>query len=135
MSDASSWWARKLGQAPEVPVGQHSYAPTGYAPGYVPAPAQVVPQPAWAGPEVNEAPFIEDPTVPGGKRLNWRSPGFLKGGQGNREETQRCPQCNSTNYFSLRQNSKVTQNGHVPPAPQCFNCSYNGGLFTIFGGN
>lgn len=75
--------------------------------------------------------MVEDPNGPGGQRLNWRA---WTGGKANREETGTCPNCGSTQFFSRRQNSMVTRNGMAAPAPQCFNCSYNG-MFTIFGGD
>jgi hypothetical protein len=126
-----SWWAKKLGRggttvAPNIP-------PVGYPPaGQLPGAAQSVPQPGWAAPAPTmQTVWVEDPYAPSGKRFNWRG---WQGGQGNREETGRCPNCGGTNYFSRRQNAVVTANGMASPAPQCFDCSYNG-RFQIFGGS
>jgi hypothetical protein len=133
MTDTNSWWARKLGRAPaEAPSSPNSYAPTGYAPTNYGAPAQAPPQQWQPPPEPTGPPatWIEDPSVPGGKRLNWRE---WRGGRANIEEKETCPNCGSTNFFSLRSESKVTAAGRVAPAPQCFECSYNG-IFTNFGG-
>jgi hypothetical protein len=75
---------------------------------------------------------LVDPST-GGKRLNWQSAGFLQASKAAKEETATCPNCGSTNFFSRRQNSMVTQAGMATPMPQCFECSYNG-RFQIFGG-
>lgn len=74
--------------------------------------------------------MVDDEAAPGGKRLNWRA---WTGGKAAQTETGTCPNCGSSNYFSRRTESKVTQNGMAAPAPQCFECSYNG-MFQIFGG-
>jgi hypothetical protein len=124
-----SWWAKKLGRAP-APAGQPSYGPTGPPNGSI-TPAGTQAQ-MWQGQQESGPPplMVEDPSAPNGERLNWRA---WTGGRGNREETGTCPNCGSSNYFSRRQNAMVTQNGMAHPAPQCFECSYNG-VFQIFGG-
>lgn len=62
-----------------------------------------------------------------------------EGGEGTKTETNKCPQCGSSNYFS-RQNrpapgvnvgggasgTLVTQNGRFQVASRCFDCNYNG---------
>lgn len=74
--------------------------------------------------------MVEDPNAPGGQKLNWRA---WAGGRAAREETGHCPNCGSSHFFSRKEGAKVTQNGMATPAPQCFECSYNG-LYQIFGG-
>jgi hypothetical protein len=124
-----SWWAKKLGHAPQ-PAGQPSYAPTGPSNGSI-TPAGTQAQ-MWQQRQENGPPelWVDDPNAPDGKRFNWRA---WSGGQANREETGHCPNCGSSNYFSRRREAKVTQNGMAYPPPQCFECSYNG-MFQIFGG-
>jgi hypothetical protein len=123
-----SWWAKKLGRAP---AGQPSYGPTGPPSGSItPAgtQAQMIQQQRESGPPPV---MVDDPDVPGGQKVNWRA---WSGGQAHKEESGTCPNCGSSNYFSRRREAKVTQNGMATPAPQCFNCSYNG-MFQIFGGD
>lgn len=135
MTDTSSWWARKLGRAPAgpgpslPPAGPYT-APQG-PPVVVQTPAGIQAQ-MWQEQQESGPPqlMVDDDNAPGGKRLNWRA---WAGGKANREETATCPQCGSRNFFSRRSEAKVTQNGMATPAPQCFECSYNG-MFTIFGG-
>ena len=135
MSDTSSWWARKLGR-PAGPVNsppqayQPSYGPTGPSGGSI-TPTGTQAQ-MWQEQQAGGPPtvMVEDPNAPGGQRFNWRA---WSGGRGNREETGTCPNCGSSNYFSRKQNAMITQNGTANPAPQCFECSYNG-TFQIFGG-
>lgn len=133
MNDSNSWWAKKLGRAPAGP--QHPQSPGN---GFV-GPSGVSITPAgtqaqmWQERQQSGPPpvMVPDESAPSGERLNWRA---WTGGKGNREEQGTCPNCGSTNFFSRRSESKVTQNGMAAPAPQCFNCSYNG-MFTIFGGD
>lgn len=139
MTDSSSWWAKKLGRAPVTPTQPQIIQPriqprsnglVGPSGGSI-TPAGTQAQ-MWQEQQRNGPPpvMIEDDTVPGGKRMNWRA---WAGGRANQEETSRCPNCGSSHYFSRRSESKITQNGTAAPAPQCFECSYNG-MFTIFGG-
>lgn len=141
MTDSSSWWAKKLGRAPEGPRSPSPGPVTTYAPGTTnttaasatvtystPTGAQAQ---MWQAQQEQGPPqvMVEDPNAPGGKRMNWRA---WAGGQANREETARCPNCGSANFFSRKQNAMITQNGTAYPAPQCAECSFNG-RFTIFG--
>lgn len=132
---SNDWWARKLGRAPAQgnypgPAAGPSYGPTG-PPVTVQTPAGIQAQ-MWEERQTNGAPpvMVADDNAPGGQRLNWRA---WAGGRGTREETGNCPNCGSTNFFTRKSESKVTQNGMASPAPQCFECSYNG-TFQIFGG-
>lgn len=136
MTDTNSWWARKLGRAPAAPTGPQTYQMPGNGPVGPPTgsitPGGTQMQMVQAQQQSGPPPLmVEDPDVPGGKRLNWRA---WTGGKAARMETDHCPNCGSANYFSRRSESKVTQNGMASPAPQCFECSYNG-MFTIFGGD
>ena len=132
MNDSSSWWAKRLGRAdapqhPQSP-GNGYVGPSGGSITAAGTQAQMWQERQQSGPPPV---MVEDPNSPDGQRLNWRA---WTGGKGNREETGTCPNCGGSNFFSRRQNAVVTQNGMAAPAPQCFDCSYNG-MFTIFGGD
>lgn len=60
--------------------------------------------------------------------MRWR------GGKGTKTETGRCPECGSANFFSRKEGTKMTANGPVAPAPQCFDCGFNG-VYEPFGGD
>jgi hypothetical protein len=50
---------------------------------------------------------------------------FWKGGQAHKVDRQPCPQCGSPQFYSRTQGIRRGP----PPAPHCYNCGYNGGLF------
>jgi len=56
----------------------------------------------------------------------YESMAYWKGGKGHQENPDPCPQCGSGNYFSSIQTSKRGPQ----PAPHCFSCGYNDGMFT-----
>jgi hypothetical protein len=49
---------------------------------------------------------------------------FWKGGPAATTDTELCPGCGGNQYFSRR----VTKHG-PEPAPHCYNCGYNDGMF------
>lgn len=49
---------------------------------------------------------------------------FWKGGPAAQTDIDACPRCNSGQYFSRR----VSKRG-PEPAPHCYNCGYNDGMF------
>jgi hypothetical protein len=55
----------------------------------------------------------------------WESMKFWKGGQAHKIDREPCPNCGSNQYYSRA----VGKRG-PPPAPHCYNCGYNDGLFT-----
>lgn len=129
---SSDWYRRQMGgaQAPSAPPSiQRSYTPN-LPPTYQPQPVL----PAFSpdnfyedGEPVHKPERVGDAillTRPGQK---WQ--------QGNNTETARCPSCGGNNYFSRREGSKITQQGTVQPAPHCWDCGHNGGLYRMFGGD
>jgi predicted nucleic-acid-binding Zn-ribbon protein len=50
---------------------------------------------------------------------------FWKGGPGAKTDPDPCPNCGSNQYFSRA----VSRRGPAP-APHCYNCGYNDGMFT-----
>lgn len=46
-------------------------------------------------------------------------------GQAHKTDRDPCPQCGSPQYFSRANGSKRMP----PPAPHCYNCGYNDGMF------
>jgi hypothetical protein len=50
---------------------------------------------------------------------------FWKGGQAHKVDREPCPNCGSGQYYSRQ----VGRRG-PPPAPHCYNCGYNDGMFT-----
>lgn len=123
MSD--SWYARALqrasGQQPSAPQARYSQ-PT--------APTQ------WSGhiqvsqtPQQPQAPQIPDEMLP--PEMRWANKlvgaarNALSNGPAHRQDTQPCPQCGSPQYFSRAKSNKRMP----PPAPHCYNCGYNDGMF------
>jgi hypothetical protein len=118
MSDTSGWWARKLGNA-RLPQR---------APQYVPQQPQLPPQgDLYAQPQGYPAP--QQPFDPSRIRVTtenlFQVAGLWKGGPAHRTDTEPCPECGSPQYFSRR----ARMSRMPPPAPHCYNCGYNGGLF------
>jgi predicted RNA-binding Zn-ribbon protein involved in translation (DUF1610 family) len=77
------------------------------------------PQPLYAQPQIDPSQIRVTP-----ENL-FQAAAYWKGGQAHRIDTQPCPQCGSGQFYSRRQ-----QHSRLPPpAPHCYNCGYNGGLF------
>ena len=55
-----------------------------------------------------------------------RATGVAKPGKGSRLNPMPCPECGSSHYY---EDLGVSKRGPAP-APRCFDCGYNGGLFT-----
>lgn len=123
---AVDWWAKKLGtQQPtqrSTPDTWNLPRHTTPTPGYEPHQQQYIPQYDALPVDENGQMHFMDGAV------RWQ------GGEGTHTETQRCPKCHSGNYFSRKSEAKFTKNGAATPAPQCFNCGYNG-IYTPFGGS
>jgi hypothetical protein len=117
----SDWWARHLGparrEAPSpVPRQQQAsnFPPGGYQ--------QPQDQQIYAQPQTQEFDTSQIRVTPENFMQVAR---FWKGGQAHRVDTQPCPQCGSGQYFSRANGMSRLP----PPAPHCYNCGYNGGLF------
>jgi len=49
---------------------------------------------------------------------------FWKGGPGAKTDPDPCPNCGGNQYFS-----RAVSKRSMPPAPHCYNCGYNDGMF------
>ena len=117
---SKDWYARKLGvQPPQAPPAVH------------PSQTQTPQQQQQAQQSTGESALAQGDVV--GAAFQWQ------GGEGTRTEVQKCPQCNSSNYFSRTNRPAagvnvgggasgqlVTENGRVSVAARCFDCNYNG---------
>lgn len=130
---SSSWWARKLGTEPQQPAPQWSPAPVQTVPGHAasyPATGPAYQGPPPMGAQTQHIQVTKDNVV--------ALTGLWQGGQGTKTETQRCPQCGSSDYFSRANvsGSKMvnTNSGTMAhAAPHCFDCGHNG-MYTQAGG-
>lgn len=112
---SNSWWANKLGNGEQPPPQrQQSYPQQPQRPGLPPVGYQrqgLGQQESYDGPITGEN-FAEVATM-------W------KGGQGTRTETERCPGCNSNNFFSRKNGGTMrTMQGSAHPMEHCFDCGY-----------
>lgn len=124
-----SFWAKKLGPgAGEQQRGispQRSSIPAHLLPQGLSRPQQ--PSYAPAMPQPPAAPYegwqpSADPHWVGEMLPIWQWQGNPRGGAA---ETELCPDCGSSNYFSRASEAKINQYGQrVLPAPECFNCGY-----------
>lgn len=128
MSDTQGWYQRRIAalrqQAPPpqtyAPQPQHQhYDPN---PGYRPQPVQY-PQ----HPQQQQVVDYQPPQQPPKVTIEnfYEAMAFWKGGKGHKENAEPCPQCGSANYFTSIQTSKRGPQ----PAPHCFSCGYNDGMF------
>ena len=118
---SADWYARKLGRAPTAPAAPTSYPATA-------APLQAVPQQyvtPGSTPPVAPVP-VDGQSNMGEAITRWQ------GGEGTKTEVDRCPRCDSPNYFSRRSGALTTPNGRMTPAPHCYDCGHNG-LWEQFG--
>lgn len=106
---SNSWWERKLGTEAQRAPSHPPSIPT--------PPPQAAPVPARAVENSQQVDLTQDNFVDAAQ--TWQ------GGEGARTETQSCPSCGSSLYFS-RSNSgtMVTQAGQVSAAPRCYECGY-----------
>jgi hypothetical protein len=118
MSDG--WYARALqragGQQP-APQARYPAAPTQWS-----SHSQVSAQP----PQQQQIPDEMLPAeVRWANKLTNAARNALSHGQAHKTDTQPCPQCGSPQYFSRGSVNKRMP----PPAPHCYNCGYNDGMF------
>jgi hypothetical protein len=65
------------------------------------------------------------PEVRWANKLTNAARNALSNGVAHKTDTHPCPQCGSPQYFS-----RATANKRMPPpAPHCYNCGYNDGMF------
>jgi hypothetical protein len=125
MSDTSGWWAKKLGaQARQRPPtnaewNQRPLVPQGSPPLY----AQ--PQGAEGAYAEQLARLQQQPERVTTENL-FQMAGHWQGGPAHKADPDPCPECGSNQYFSRA--AKFSR--LPPPAPHCYNCGFNGGLFT-----
>jgi hypothetical protein len=55
----------------------------------------------------------------------WGAMHFWHGGKAHQIDREPCPECGSNQYYSRAGGARRGP----PPAPHCYNCGYNGGLF------
>lgn len=126
MSDAQSWYARRFQQLrgqPQQPLQsrQQQYN----QPGYVPQPPAY---PAIQQPQFQQPQYVQpQPQGPPPVTIDnlYAAAGYWHGGQAHQIDREPCPNCGSGQYFSRA----VGKRG-PPPAPHCYNCGYNDGMFT-----
>lgn len=125
MSDTSGWWAKRLGGGPQRPQPQ----PQAYQPQQYQAPQGTPYQQQEHGAVGAYAQQLERLQPNGAGQVTteniFEMARFWKGGPGHKNDPDPCPECGSNQYFSRRaRHSRLP-----PPAPHCYNCGFNGGLF------
>ncbi len=119
----SDWYSRALqrarptqqgpvtspGTAPRYPVDRPLSTPVGQ---YVPPASQTVPD-EMLPPEMRWA-----------QKLTAAARNAITNGQAHKTDSEPCPQCGGTQYFSRQVSKRMP-----PPAPHCYNCGYNDGMF------
>lgn len=133
MSEHQSWYQQKLQQmrsaAPPAPSRQFPRTQTVQPQQFqMPGRVQAPPQQQQAPPPPQD---YDSQAKQGEAKLSdllalQSATGVAKPGQGARLNPHHCPSCGSNNFFS---NLGVTKRGPAP-APRCFDCGYNDGLFT-----
>jgi hypothetical protein len=119
MSD--SWYARALQRASgQQPAPQPRYAPAQ-------APTQWHDHRPLSTPQ--QQPAVPDEMLPPemrwAQKLTNAARNAITNGQAHKTDREPCPQCGSPQYFS-----RATTNKRMPPpAPHCYNCGYNDGMF------
>lgn len=128
---STDWWSKRLGTTPTPTPEPVAPLPgrTLFARNSPPAttPQRVV-EDVIEDAVLDDRPTRDDATHPAqfGQKIlaaasRWR------GGIGNKTERERCPQCGSGNFYQRRHGSRGPA-----PAPECFECGYNG-LFSQTG--
>jgi hypothetical protein len=128
VSDNQSWYARKFAQVRQqnAPYQVPQARPQQYAQPMAPQQQQYVQQPQFQQlPVVQQMPqFPQAPPEVTIANL-FDAMKFWKGGPGAKTDPDPCPNCGSNQYFSRA----VSKRGPAP-APHCYNCGYNDGMFT-----
>jgi hypothetical protein len=121
MSDTQAWYQRKLaqmrGQQPK-PYPQRYQPPQ-------PTPRYQAPQPPQWQPQQQQPQQPVPQQIPVTIDNLYEMAGHWRGGPGARNNPQPCPQCGGNQYFE-----NITSGKRGPqPAPHCYDCGYNGGMF------
>lgn len=127
MSDNQSWYQRKIAQA------RQQQAPYQVQPQY-PQPqqyAQPQPQPQISyvpQQQYGQLPNQQPPPPPPHVTMEnlFDAMKFWKGGPAAKTDPDPCPNCGSNQFFSRSTGSRRGP----PPAPHCYNCGFNDGMFT-----
>lgn len=122
-ADDQSWYARKIAQmrGQQAP-GQQAYRPM------APSPTPSL-QPRSEPVQYQQPPQIPlemlTPEQQWAVKLTEAARSAVMKGEAHRTDRDPCPRCGSNQYFS-----RVTTNKRMPPpAPHCYNCGYNDGMF------
>jgi hypothetical protein len=89
---------------------------------YVPQPQY--PQQQHQLPVTQQMPYVPEAPAQVTMENLWDSMKFWKGGKAHQVDREPCPNCGSPQYYS-----RVEGKRGPPPAPHCYNCGYNDGLF------
>lgn len=135
MADSSGWWAKKLGRDTQQQSPPQAYQGYPQAPQVPQGPPNGYPQ----YPQQQNLPGHQQPPSRSNAAQDWASmtteqrwgsltqmAGAWQGGKAAQVDRNPCPQCGSTQYFSRGAEGPSRL---PPPAPHCYNCGYNGGLF------
>lgn len=127
MGSSTDWFRQKMGPQPTAvrPLAPLGYPPAGPPAHAVPQAPQPVAQPQQPYPQPQEQ------TPPGELTVDNLMDGVAawNGTRASAADSSTCPECGSGDYFA-RASSKVRG---ASPAPHCYACGYNGGLFTQYG--
>lgn len=129
MSDSASWYQRKMAQMREAvqPFGARQPMQPQQFP-QQPFPQQTTPYPQQQYPQQQLRYQPEQPVQPPQVTMDnlWGAMHLWKGGVGHKMNPDPCPNCGSNQWFE-----HVVENRRGPsPAGHCYNCGYNGGMFT-----
>lgn len=123
-----SWYSRALQRASGQPSAAAPQQQARYAPQAQPQYGQGHSQ--LSTPGVQQQPMaIPDEMMPAEMRwankLVGAARNALQRGVAHRTDVEPCPQCGSNQFFSRG----TTNKRMPPPAPHCYNCGYNDGMF------
>lgn len=130
MGSTADWFAKKMGQQPQVVVRQTQ-------PQYPPVAIPHVPQAVQNSQPIQTQNGVLDPSAPATAQYHVGDAIAVWGGNpnGGLSETLHCPQCVAKHCAcggnKLFQRKNAMKRGH-PPAPLCDCCGFNG-LFEQFG--
>lgn len=116
MSDNAGWYARKMAAL----RGPHQAQ---QRPTSVPS-ARFQPQPQPPQPQQFVQQFQQPQVAPPPVTIDnlWHAMQNWKGGKAHKLDSEPCPECGSSNYYSRSDGARRGP----PPAPHCFSCGFNG---------
>lgn len=121
MTDTAGWYQRKMASLR----------------GVAPSPPQRAPYQQQQSPQFQQVPSVQrqgpqqyQPQQPQQQEAVtianlWGAMNVWHGGKAHQIDSQPCPECGSNQYYSRTNGPRRGP----PPAPHCYNCGYNGGLF------